>query len=611
MKRTLPLLITAIGGFILIVAKFIPATEDWGEVATIWFDVLAAIAFILGGGNLMKVHLKKISDRVPGWAYSAITIVAFLLMLGVGLFKLGSPPAPEQEFYGETFVSMPLDQLPEKLTFTISGQLPKAVQKTGRELPRSVRHQMSEEGDQLVFRGWISGGQIDDLKSFSDELEWQCTVDRLEKLAKPPEQLAGKTHYRVDHRALSFTGFMSNTDKKAMLAVSNDENWTQAIEQIYEQARLEESVAVESYPKGFAKSLPQDGSVRITEKKALQIKGPMSTGTKDKLTNQFPIARPLSTEQQSQLLSQLSEMGKQPLKDEQTKAVKGVLNSGWTVDQLVATLDGAGEAKPTPKSACEMLDEQKAGVVDIDPEKPAGEDVVLNDAQKERIQAFVDNPEERIPVLAAALKDAGPFTDNQDAMLRKFLSAQPTVGQQKRAIFRALMDAGSFSQEQADFLLADYRNEVAWAGTVHQLFEKAHITKYPWSGLYNAYGSPFWWLYEYAFNPLQATVFALLAFYVASAAFRAFRAKNFEAILLLGTAFIILLGRTAAGVWLTSGFPDAIGGLRVENLTVWIMSIVNTAGNRAIMIGIALGIASTSLKVLLGVDRSYLGSGDD
>ena len=40
------------------------------------------------------------------------------------------------------------------------------------------------------------------------------------------------------------------------------------------------------------------------------------------------------------------------------------------------------------------------------------------------------------------------------------------------------------------------------------------------------------------------------------------------------------------------------------------MQVFNTAGNRAIIIGIALGIASTSLKILLGIDRSYLGSGD-
>ena len=61
-------------------------------------------------------------------------------------------------------------------------------------------------------------------------------------------------------------------------------------------------------------------------------------------------------------------------------------------------------------------------------------------------------------------------------------------------------------------------------------------------------------------------------------------------------------------------FIDADGplrGLRLENLTVYLMDVFNTAGNRAIMIGIALGTASVSLKILLGVDRSYLGSGED
>lgn len=133
---------------------------------------------------------------------------------------------------------------------------------------------------------------------------------------------------------------------------------------------------------------------------------------------------------------------------------------------------------------------------------------------------------------------------------------------------------------------------------------------YAWSGNYAEIGTPFWWLYEYAFRPLVATTFAMLAFYVASAAFRAFRAKNLEAVLLLGTAFIILLGRTFAGVFLTSWIdPEGpLSGLRIDNLTVYIMNVFNTAGNRAIMIGIALGVASVSLKILLGVDRSYIGS---
>ncbi|MFQ5653780.1 MAG: hypothetical protein ACE5GW_03495 [Planctomycetota bacterium] len=140
------------------------------------------------------------------------------------------------------------------------------------------------------------------------------------------------------------------------------------------------------------------------------------------------------------------------------------------------------------------------------------------------------------------------------------------------------------------------------------------LPNYPeagWSGIFNQMGGAFWWLYEYAFKPLTATMFSMLAFYIASAAFRAFRAKNIEAVLLLGTAFIILLGRTFAGVFLTGWLPEPLSGLRIENLSVYIMQVFNTAGNRAIMIGIALGIASMSLKILLGIDRSYLGSGEE
>ncbi|MFM1821855.1 MAG: hypothetical protein RI967_121 [Planctomycetota bacterium] len=128
------------------------------------------------------------------------------------------------------------------------------------------------------------------------------------------------------------------------------------------------------------------------------------------------------------------------------------------------------------------------------------------------------------------------------------------------------------------------------------------------AGAYETTQSPFGWMYEYVLAPLTATMFGLLAFYVASAAFRAFRAKNLEAILLLGTAFIILLGRTAAATILTGWIPEdsVFAFLRLDRVTVAVTEVVSTAGMRAILIGIALGVAATSLRLILGIDRSYL-----
>jgi hypothetical protein len=130
-----------------------------------------------------------------------------------------------------------------------------------------------------------------------------------------------------------------------------------------------------------------------------------------------------------------------------------------------------------------------------------------------------------------------------------------------------------------------------------------------WSGSQQTAETPFGWIYEFILSPLTATMFALLAFYVASAAFRAFRAKNTAAALLLVTAFVVLLGRTYAGVVLTDWMPAWASGMRLENLSNYVMAVFGTAGNRAIMIGIALGVAATGLRILLGLDRSWLGGG--
>lgn len=119
-------------------------------------------------------------------------------------------------------------------------------------------------------------------------------------------------------------------------------------------------------------------------------------------------------------------------------------------------------------------------------------------------------------------------------------------------------------------------------------------------------GSGFDWLYNFIYTPLSATMFALLAFFVASASYRAFRARNLEATLLLVAAFLVMLGRVPVGdaIGVSLGLPET----NISKVAVWIMNTINTAGQRAILIGIALGVVSTSLRIILGIERSYLGS---
>lgn len=120
-------------------------------------------------------------------------------------------------------------------------------------------------------------------------------------------------------------------------------------------------------------------------------------------------------------------------------------------------------------------------------------------------------------------------------------------------------------------------------------------------------GTTFSWLYDYVYSPLSATMFAILAFFVASASYRAFRARNFEATLLLLSAFFVMLGRVPVGDIITGFLPKQY---QLSQVASWIMTFPQTAGQRAIMIGIALGLVSTSLRIILGIERSHLGGGD-
>lgn len=118
---------------------------------------------------------------------------------------------------------------------------------------------------------------------------------------------------------------------------------------------------------------------------------------------------------------------------------------------------------------------------------------------------------------------------------------------------------------------------------------------------------PFDYIFKYFFENLSSTMFSLLAFFVASASYRAFRARSVESTLLLAAAIIVMLGRTTIGSLLTSWIPPSLTYLHLPDIAQFIMKYPNTAGQRAIMICAGLGVIGSSLRIILGIERSYLG----
>lgn len=96
--------------------------------------------------------------------------------------------------------------------------------------------------------------------------------------------------------------------------------------------------------------------------------------------------------------------------------------------------------------------------------------------------------------------------------------------------------------------------------------------------------------------PIGSAVFSLLVFYIASAAFRVFRARNLDGAILLISAIVLLMGRAPASVGISRNIPK---------IADWIMDVPNIAGQRAFLISAAVGSMATSVRVLLGIERRY------
>lgn len=107
------------------------------------------------------------------------------------------------------------------------------------------------------------------------------------------------------------------------------------------------------------------------------------------------------------------------------------------------------------------------------------------------------------------------------------------------------------------------------------------------------------------FQPLGSSMFSLLACYLVSAAYRAFRVRSFEGGLLAASALLIMLGQVPIGNWLTQNLPPF---LQIPKIMAWVLFVNNNAVVRAVNFGIFVGALATALRVWLSMDRAAMRS---
>lgn len=114
-------------------------------------------------------------------------------------------------------------------------------------------------------------------------------------------------------------------------------------------------------------------------------------------------------------------------------------------------------------------------------------------------------------------------------------------------------------------------------------------------------GAQYDWLFQNVWVNCDSSMFSILAFYIASAAYRAFRVRSKEATVLLVAGIIVMLGNVPLGNLLWNQIP------LVRN---WIMEVGNAAPMRGILLGAYIGAFAVALRILLGIERAHLGGGN-
>jgi hypothetical protein len=106
------------------------------------------------------------------------------------------------------------------------------------------------------------------------------------------------------------------------------------------------------------------------------------------------------------------------------------------------------------------------------------------------------------------------------------------------------------------------------------------------------------WMVDWIITPVETIMGALVIFWIAQSAFRIFRIQSLEAALIATTCFLTILGNIPTVAYIS---PE------LASLGAWLKIEINQSVARGLWMGVGIGAIILGVRILLGLERGYLG----
>jgi hypothetical protein len=119
-------------------------------------------------------------------------------------------------------------------------------------------------------------------------------------------------------------------------------------------------------------------------------------------------------------------------------------------------------------------------------------------------------------------------------------------------------------------------------------------------------------LFEGIYQQMDAAMFSMIAFFILSAAYRAFRIRSVEATVMMASALILMLNLMGglSFAWGTvidnavnGGAPHFLLNFKLTEIAGWLRNNMQVPAIRAIEFGVGIGALAMGLRIWLGIEK--------